>query len=70
MWEDYIPEPPDGGWGWVIVVASFFGNFLVDGIAYCFGIYLIEYARYFETNVGSASLASSFLCGFYLFVGK
>ncbi|XP_067933073.1 monocarboxylate transporter 14-like [Watersipora subatra] len=68
-WEDYIPEPPDGGWGWVIMIASFFNNFLVDGIAYCFGVFLAEYVEYFNTSVGNVSLSSSLLCGFYLFVG-
>ena len=29
-----LPAPPDGGWGWVIVFASFMNNLIIDGIAY------------------------------------
>ena len=29
-----LPAPPDGGWGWVIVFASFMCNLIIDGIAY------------------------------------
>ena len=35
---DDIPGPPDGGWGWVICLACFMGNFVGDGIAYTFGV--------------------------------
>ena len=35
---DEIPGPPDGGWGWVICLACFMGNFVGDGIAYTFGV--------------------------------
>lgn len=68
-WELYIPEPPDGGWGWVILVASFILNFIVDGTAYCFGVFLMEYARGFDATVGATSLSNSLLCGIYLLIG-
>ena len=68
-WEDYIPEPPDGGWGWVVMIASFVNNFILDGLAYCFGIFLLEYSKSFQASVGSTSLANSLLCGTYLLVG-
>ena len=69
-WEDFIPEPPDGGWGWVIVIASFFNNFILDGIAYCFGVFLMEYAYYFKSSVGVTSLSNALLCGVYLLIGE
>ena len=69
-WEDYIPEPPDGGWGWVVMICSFFTSFILDGIAYCFGIFLNDIKSYFGSSTSSTSLANSLLCGMYLLVGK
>lgn len=69
-WEDYIPKPPDGGWAWIILVASFFNNFILDGITYCFGVFLAEYADYFNASVGATSFASALLCGFNLIIGR
>ncbi|XP_059146154.1 monocarboxylate transporter 10-like, partial [Physella acuta] len=46
--EDYIPTPPDGGWGWVIVCSSVFCNLIVDGIGYSFGVFLQEFVEYFK----------------------
>ena len=69
-WEEYIPEPPDGGWGWVVMIASFFNNFILDGIAYCFGIFLRDYVNSLNTTVGNATLANSLLCGVYSLVGE
>ena len=31
-------EPPDGGWGWVVCLASFWTNGTLFGILNCFGI--------------------------------
>ena len=28
---DDLPLPPDGGWGWVVVVSSFMCNLILDG---------------------------------------
>jgi len=33
-----VPAPPDGGWGWVILIASFLTNVVVDGVSLSFGI--------------------------------
>ena len=62
--------PPDGGYGWVIVAASFLANMMVDGIAYAFGILLIELVSYFEEGKAKVSLVGSLLCGVYLGTGK
>merc|ERR1712227_1004175 len=32
--------PPDGGWGWAVVFASFMIHIIADGITYSFGIFI------------------------------
>ncbi|GFU52572.1 monocarboxylate transporter 13 [Nephila pilipes] len=65
----HIPEPPDGGFGWVIVAASFLCNLIVDGIAYTFGIFFTEFVKYYEVPKGKVAWVGSLLSGFYLSVG-
>ncbi|KAG8181256.1 hypothetical protein JTE90_013027 [Oedothorax gibbosus] len=64
-----IPEPPDGGWGWVIVFASFMCNVVVDGIAYSFGIFLIHFVNYYGSSKGKTAWVGSLLTGCYLLAG-
>ncbi|XP_052805368.1 monocarboxylate transporter 13-like isoform X2 [Mya arenaria] len=66
---NYIPTPPDGGWGWVVVFASLCCNIIVDGIAYSFGIFLPEFVEYFGESRSKVSLIGSLLCGTYLCAG-
>ncbi|GFO32962.1 monocarboxylate transporter 12 [Plakobranchus ocellatus] len=67
--EDYIPTPPDGGWGWVVVGASMLGNFIVDGIGYGFGVFLMPLVKAFNAPKSQVSLVGSLLPGTYLFAG-
>ncbi|XP_054166334.1 monocarboxylate transporter 7-like isoform X2 [Oppia nitens] len=65
-----ITDPaPDGGYGWVIVIASFLCNLIVDGIAYTFGLFFQEFVEYFGTTKGKVALCGSLLNGFYLAAG-
>ncbi|XP_015610387.1 monocarboxylate transporter 3 isoform X3 [Cephus cinctus] len=64
-----IPPPPDGGYGWVVVFASFMCNMIVDGIAYTFGIFLTEFVNYFGEGKGKTAWAGSLLSGMYLSAG-
>lgn len=67
---DYdIPTPPDGGWGWMIMLASLVINFIVDGIGYAFGVLLPIFAEHFGESKGKASLVGSLLFGIYLCSG-
>ena len=61
--EDELPTPPDGEWGWVIVVASFFIHVIADGVAYSFGVFLEDFSVYFNAGHGSTSLLGSLMIG-------
>ncbi|XP_011171219.1 monocarboxylate transporter 3 isoform X2 [Solenopsis invicta] len=61
--------PPDGGWGWVIVAASFMCNFFVDGIIFSFGVFLNEIADAFSVSKASVAFVNSLQSGFYLMAG-
>lgn len=65
-----LPPPPDGGYGWVIVFASFMCNMVVDGIAYTFGIFLSEFVAYFGEGKGKTAWVGSLLSGMYLSAGE
>lgn len=61
--------PPDGGWGWVVVAASFMCNMVVDGIIFSCGMLLPELKKAFNASMTEVSWVSSLLGGFYLIVG-
>ncbi|XP_017781840.1 PREDICTED: monocarboxylate transporter 3 isoform X2 [Nicrophorus vespilloides] len=64
-----IPPPPDGGYGWVVVLASFMCNMIVDGIAYTFGVFLDEFVNYYGEPSGKTAWVGSLLSGMYLSAG-
>lgn len=55
----YVVIPPDGGFGWVIVVASFLCQMLTDGTMYTFGIFLKEIAVSLNCTESQVTLSSS-----------
>lgn len=65
----YIPIPPDGGYGWVIVFASFMNHVIVDGISFTVGIFYTEFCDYFQEGDAKTAMAGSLLAGCYLFSG-
>lgn len=64
-----VTVPPDGGWGWVVVAASFVANFIVDGILYCYGDFLPVIKNDFHETSAKVSIPGSLLAGFYLMTG-
>lgn len=66
---DYIPTPPDGGWGWVIVFSSLMCNIIVDGLGYSFGVLLPQWVEVFGESPGKISLIGALLVGVYLCAG-
>jgi len=62
-------KPPDGGYGWMIVLASFLCNFIVDGVIFSFGIFLKDITNDLQVQRSSAAWVGSFQTGFYLIAG-
>ena len=62
--------PPDGGWGWVIVAASFMCNVVVDGIMFSFGTFKTHIISDFAIPDAQYGLVSSLQTGSYLLIGK
>lgn len=60
---------PDGGWGWVIVFASFMVNLIADGITFSFGVIFMEFLHVFNQGksktawIGSLFMAMPLLSG-------
>lgn len=64
-----LARPPDGGWGWAVVVGSFFCNVIVDGIIFSYGLLLPELSKDLEVSKGRLAWVGSLLAGFYLIAG-
>lgn len=63
------PPPPDGGWGWVVVCASFVVHLIADGCAFSFGILFVELKDYFGESKGSTAFVGSLFVAMPLLAG-
>jgi len=64
-----LPKPPDGGWGWMVVFASFCIHIVTDGMTYSFGIFYVEFLDYFKEGKGYTAWVASILVGVTLCSG-
>lgn len=53
-------------WGWVVVLASFLCNMVIDGIGYSFGVLLEPVQSEFDSGVGKVAFVGSILTGVIL----
>ena len=68
--DDALPAPPDGGWGWIVVIGSFMIHVIADGIVYSFGIFYMEFLHYYKGGKGETAWVGSLVPGVTLTVGK
>ncbi|CAH1644759.1 unnamed protein product [Spodoptera littoralis] len=66
---DSPPPPPDGGWGWMVVFASFMIHIVTDGMTYSFGVFYAEFLTYFDEGKGKTAWIVSILVGVTLSSG-
>ncbi|XP_049630900.1 monocarboxylate transporter 13 [Suncus etruscus] len=52
-------EPPDGGWGWVVVLAAFFQSALVFGVLRSFSVFFVDFVAVFEERAARVSWIAS-----------
>ncbi|XP_024942063.1 uncharacterized protein LOC107268973 isoform X2 [Cephus cinctus] len=63
------PKIPDGGWGWVVVLASLLISMVADGVSFSFGLLYIEFLHEFGASksktawIGSLFMAVPLLSG-------
>lgn len=59
----------DGGFGWVIVIASFFVHLIADGVTMSFGVLFVEFLVYFKESKAMTSLVGSVFMSIPLLAG-
>ncbi|XP_027713014.1 monocarboxylate transporter 13 isoform X2 [Vombatus ursinus] len=52
-------EPPDGGWGWIVVLSAFFQSALVFGVLRSFGVFFLEFVEVFKEPAARVSWITS-----------
>lgn len=52
-------EPPDGGWGWMVVLSAFFQSALVFGVLRSFGVFFVELVAAFQEQAARVSWIAS-----------
>ncbi|KAK0089960.1 hypothetical protein PV325_004437 [Microctonus aethiopoides] len=63
------PKIPDGGWGWMVVMASLIISMIADGVSFSFGLLYIEFLHEFGASkartawIGSLFMAVPLLSG-------
>ncbi|VDI47110.1 Hypothetical predicted protein [Mytilus galloprovincialis] len=58
--KDNTDLAPDGGWGWIVCIGTFFANFIADGTMFSSGVQMMAFLKYFgETKAATAWVSSS-----------
>uniref|UniRef100_S4RPQ8 Major facilitator superfamily (MFS) profile domain-containing protein n=1 Tax=Petromyzon marinus TaxID=7757 RepID=S4RPQ8_PETMA len=62
-------NPPDGGWGWVVVASCFISTSLTHGVQKSFGVFFVEFIDYFDESRSRTAWINSIMYGVSLFIG-
>ncbi|TDG43932.1 hypothetical protein AWZ03_009629 [Drosophila navojoa] len=65
----YMAIPPDGGFGWVVLILSFLAQLIVDGIIFSIGILLPAMEKDFKVSTSEVALVASIQIGCYFMGG-
>lgn len=62
--------PPDGGWGWLVLLASVMVNFLIPGTVKSFGVLFVEFLEVFDASPAAAAWIPALCYFLYSSLGK
>lgn len=62
-------QPPDGGYGWVVVFASFLISLIADGISFSFGMIFVELIKFFKETKSKTAVVGSLFFAMPLLAG-
>ncbi|OWF52347.1 Monocarboxylate transporter 12 [Mizuhopecten yessoensis] len=62
-------NPPDGGWGWVVMLSTFVISMIIDGVNFTFGIFVPAFLRHFGESKGKTQSLNSVMFGTMSTVG-
>lgn len=68
--QDSREAVPDGGWGLMIVFASFLANLVTNGIAYSLGIFYFEFLVFYKSGKGETAWLGSLVPALTLLFGR
>lgn len=57
-------KAPDGGWGWIVVLASFLTHSIVEGCVHSYGVLNSEFLDVFGESKGKTAIIGSLLLSF------
>ncbi|XP_046968876.1 monocarboxylate transporter 6-like [Vanessa cardui] len=64
-----ILVPQEGGWGWVVVAASFLSVFILDGITFTFGSLIKDMSNDFDISDSLIAFVNSLAIAIYFIAG-
>ncbi|MCJ8746883.1 hypothetical protein PDJAM_G00147000 [Pangasius djambal] len=57
--KEYNVDPPDGGYGWVVVISAFFSRGLTTAVLKNFGLFFLEIQNYYNVLTSTVSWVTS-----------
>lgn len=68
--QNYVLVPPDGGWGWLVLLGSTLVNMLIPGTLKSFGVLFVEFTEAFHASETAASWIPAICYFLYCSLGK
>lgn len=68
--QNYVLVPPDGGWGWLVLLGSTLVNMLIPGTLKSFGVLFVEFTEAFHASETAASWIPAICYFLYCSLGE